>query len=304
MTRFGTLLHSTLVLAVAVLALLPSPAEAQIRASEPASVSQTVDGTVITVDYSRPRARGRTELFGGEVHWGEVWTPGANDATVLELSKEVEIEGHTVPAGRWSVWMVVAEEDPWELVLDPRDTLFHTQRPEISEEQIRFPVGAREGQFVDVLTWSFPRIRNDGTTLAMAWGAVRVPLEVKVQPTMVMTVEARQAGAYVGDWILSLRGGPPGGEPPPPSHFRIRHEEDGKLVAHTTFQTPEGPVEDKLLLAPVAEGIFRVALLDDDGELLETLEGFLEFEIEDDRAVAFTIRGAEDEIFGTGEREP
>ena len=42
-------------------------AVAQVKASEPASVSQTVDGTTITVVYSRPQARGRDSLFGGEV---------------------------------------------------------------------------------------------------------------------------------------------------------------------------------------------------------------------------------------------
>jgi hypothetical protein len=31
---------------------------------EAATVSQTVDGTTFTVSYSRPRLRGRTEIFG------------------------------------------------------------------------------------------------------------------------------------------------------------------------------------------------------------------------------------------------
>src|SRR5512138_77827 len=58
---------------------------AQVRASERGSVSQTVDGTVIEVDYGRPRLKGRIP-FGGIVHWGEVWTPGANSATTLRVS--------------------------------------------------------------------------------------------------------------------------------------------------------------------------------------------------------------------------
>ena len=42
-----------------------------------------VNGTTITLDFSRPVARGRDSLFGGVVHWGELWTPGANWATKL-----------------------------------------------------------------------------------------------------------------------------------------------------------------------------------------------------------------------------
>ena len=72
---------------IAALPCLVSPAQSQIRASERGSITQTIDGTTITVDYARPRTRGRAAVFGGEVHWKEVWTPGANMATTLEVSK-------------------------------------------------------------------------------------------------------------------------------------------------------------------------------------------------------------------------
>jgi DUF2911 family protein len=81
-----------------LLLLLPAPVAAQVRASEPASISQTVDGTKLTVTYSRPRARARDSLFGKVVTWGEVWTPGANLATTLELSKNAKLEGHPIRA--------------------------------------------------------------------------------------------------------------------------------------------------------------------------------------------------------------
>ena len=71
-----------------VVCLLAPPAlSGQIRASELGSVSQVIDGTRISIEYSRPRARGRQNVFGGEVKWQEVWTPGANYATTLELSQ-------------------------------------------------------------------------------------------------------------------------------------------------------------------------------------------------------------------------
>ncbi len=60
-------------------ALTPVRADAQIRASELQSIAQTVDGTTLRVTYSRPRLRGRSQVFGTRaVHWGEVWAPGAN----------------------------------------------------------------------------------------------------------------------------------------------------------------------------------------------------------------------------------
>ena len=52
----------------------------RVKASQSGSVSQTVANTEIVVTYDRPVARGR-ELFGGIVAYGEIWNPGANDAT-------------------------------------------------------------------------------------------------------------------------------------------------------------------------------------------------------------------------------
>ncbi len=93
-------------LAIAVVTCGVAPAaQAQVRTSERATVSQTIDGTVIEIDYARPRLRGRTS-FGGVVHWGEMWTPGANWATTLRVSRDVRLDGHLVPAGEYSVWFV------------------------------------------------------------------------------------------------------------------------------------------------------------------------------------------------------
>ena len=87
---------------------LPSVARAQLRASAPASVSQTLDGMMITIAYSRPRARGRTleQVFGRNGEWGKPWTPGANMATTLAVSRDVTVNGHAVAKGTYSVWMV------------------------------------------------------------------------------------------------------------------------------------------------------------------------------------------------------
>src|ERR1043166_8508411 len=92
-------------LALGLSLTLPAHARAQVRASEAASVSQTVDGTKLTIEYSRPRGRARDSLFGKVVPWGLTWTPGANFATTLEVSKDVRINGHPLAKGKYSVWM-------------------------------------------------------------------------------------------------------------------------------------------------------------------------------------------------------
>ena len=198
---------------------LPSPARAQIKASELGSVSQTVDGTTLTVDYSRPRVRGRDSLFGKVVTWHEVWTPGANWATTLEVSRDVKVNGHPLSKGKYAVWMIVREGD-WTVVLDTVHHKFHVPHLDSLPKpgQVRFDVTPGAGAFTEVLTWSFSAVGLTGTTLLLHWGTVAVPLEIEVQPSYRMTVSAREAqpleGAYQFAWS---RPEPQPGDSTPPA---------------------------------------------------------------------------------------
>ena len=92
-------LRNVLLVGAGVMFAQPLEAGAQIRASELQTISQTVDGTTVTITYSRPRMRGRWPIFGTRaVQWGEVWTPGANYATILEVNKDITMAGAKVPA--------------------------------------------------------------------------------------------------------------------------------------------------------------------------------------------------------------
>lgn len=306
------------------------------RISQRAAVSQTLGTTDISLDYSRPLLRGRTELFGEVVHWGELWTPGANEATVLDVSEEVDLNGHAVPAGRWSMWIIPSQVGPWELVLDPQDTLFHTQRPELSDDQIRFVVDALDdAPDVEALTWSFPRIAQDGATLEMTWGTTRIPLEVAVEPNVpVLTVEPDEAASYVGEWQVTFSPDPESGQTRPPVTITIRHGEDGMLhniYPPGAFAPPEGedapsgaegaemspqereraearralvePAEEPIdfVLVPRARGVFLLGYRQD-GVLLDVEEVYHEFEFDGETAVRLTIRGPEDAVYATATR--
>jgi hypothetical protein len=174
-----------LLAALAFAPLVAPPAvTAQVRLSERATVSQTVDGTVITLDYARPRVRGRSPIFGRRVHWGEVWTPGANMATTLEVSRDVTIDGHAVPRGRYSLWLVVDESERWTLLLDTTWSRFHTARPPEDGGLVRFPVRAASGPVTEVLTFSFPDVTDTGAVLQFQWDDRVIRIPITVAPTL------------------------------------------------------------------------------------------------------------------------
>ena len=65
-------------------------------ASPPGQATLTfADGNTVTIDYSRPSMRSR-KIFGGLVPYDQVWRTGANAATSLKTSVDLNIGGTTV----------------------------------------------------------------------------------------------------------------------------------------------------------------------------------------------------------------
>ena len=188
----------------------PARAVAQVRASERASVSQTVDGTIVTIEYSRPLARGRT-LFGGVVKWGERWTPGANWATTFETSRAIELNGHAVSKGKYTVWMIPQQQGEWTVFLSDKDRVFHTQRQRPEDARVRFTVQPEEGPHMEALAWYFPTVSRDGATLRMHWGTLFIPLTVTVEAALQDGDATFDLAPMLGSYALRFEGN---GEPP------------------------------------------------------------------------------------------
>ena len=279
---------------------MPLSLGAQIRASEIGTMSQTIDGTVITVEYSRPRARGRDPLFGTKaVTWGETWTPGANWATTLDVNKPVTINGNPVAKGKYSVWMKVRENKTWTFILDPKSHRFHMEPPDSSADQVRIPVKVESAPFTDVLTWSMPELRIDGGTLEMRWERARVPLDVRVQPSLAMTFPASEAAQYVGEYkFVEADSTGKGGKV---TVFTISYE-DNTLKGRWT---PDDPYMKKFALIRISPDWFAPGVYDETGKIYEVLKPDVVIDVKraNGKVTSFTIRTEDDTLWGTGTRK-
>ncbi len=269
---------------------------AQVRASEKAVVSQTVDGTVFTITYFRPQARGRTELFGKTVTMGEVWTPGANWATILEVSRDATLDGHAVPKGKYSVWFVVGPRD-WTVILDPRFQRFHMEVPDSTKDQVRWTVRPTAGPPADILTWSFPEVRADGVQLLFAWGPKRVSLNATVQPSHPIPVSRAAAAPYLGTYEWTWN------DPNDRKVMRVTFTHDGTYMrqSHTPFPDWYRRVQGQPMVR-INDDWFITAIIID-GKVWEMDSDMVwEFTAKEGKAVSFEIRNSKDDLIGTGTR--
>jgi hypothetical protein len=145
--------------------------------SQHGSVSQRFAETTITVVYNRPVARGR-ELFGSLVPYGKVWCPCANDATTIELTTAIKINGHDLAAGKYSVWSE-PNPDKWVVIFNRTADVWHTRYP-TGQDALRVDVTPKTGSHMETLAFYFPVVDGKKAELALHWGTVVVPLSIEV----------------------------------------------------------------------------------------------------------------------------
>ncbi|MFN8572090.1 MAG: DUF2911 domain-containing protein [Gemmatimonadaceae bacterium] len=275
--------------------MVATPLHAQVRASERATVSQTADGTTITLDFARPRARGRNNLFGGVVEWGETWTPGANWATTIQLNRDATLDGHPVPKGKYSVWFVV-NPTTWTVVLDPRFQRYHEDRPDSTAQQIRWSLKPTTGEFAEILTWSVPEVRADGMQLLFAWGTMRVSIDARVNPTHPLTIARADAEPFLGSYRWRWEG-----EKEDAGTLTLYYDDGRMKQRYEPFPTWYRAIQDQPM-SRINDAWFIPAILKD-GKVWEMdTDLTFEFDVQKGKALSFELRDEKDNLLAKGQR--
>lgn len=143
------------------------------RPSPPAKVSQTLSsGAEVSIDYSRPSVKGRsmTQLTPA----GKVWRTGANEATVFETSKDLKIEGKTLPAGKYSVYSIPGEKE-WTIIFNKAWNQWGTVYKD-TEDALRVNVKpGKAASFTEMMTFNIDK----GGKVSLAWADTQVEFKVK-----------------------------------------------------------------------------------------------------------------------------
>ncbi len=157
---------------------LPILALDDVKPSQSGLVWQEVANTQIEVTYDRPVARGR-DLFGGIVPFGEIWNPGANDATAISFSRDVTINGNALPAGSYSLW-AIPDPNRWTIIFNRQADVYHTPYPGEEDDALRFMASPRRGAHMETLAFYFAAVEKKDAELRLHWGETYVPFSITV----------------------------------------------------------------------------------------------------------------------------
>lgn len=86
------------------------------RKSPPKTAEGVVNGADVILNYSAPSVKDR-EVWGKLVPFDKVWRTGANEATTIEVSKEVRVGDKTLPAGKYSLF-TIPNKDSWIVIIN------------------------------------------------------------------------------------------------------------------------------------------------------------------------------------------
>jgi hypothetical protein len=145
------------------------------RPSPPAQVSKTVGGKTVTIDYSQPALKGRD--FGSESFhpYGSVWRNGANEATWIEVSDDVTINGESLPKGKYSFFVIPGESE-WTLIFNSVWDQWGAYNYDSGKDVLRVSASA---QSVDSPFERYTIMLEANGDASLNWGDFQVNFKIK-----------------------------------------------------------------------------------------------------------------------------
>jgi len=182
---------------------------AQIRTPAPspgATVKQTVGLVDVTVEYSRPGAKGRT-IFGDLVPYDKPWRLGANAATKISFSDDATVGGKELKAGDYAV-LATPGHTNWSFMFFPHTTgnftAYLADGVEPAATVMAQPVSMGD-IVVENFLIQFDQITSNSANLWVIWDKTAVPVPIKVETgkTVQASIDRVMAGPSANDYFAA-----------------------------------------------------------------------------------------------------
>lgn len=145
------------------------------------TIKQAVGLSDITIEYSRPSAKGRV-IYGDLVPFGKTWRTGANSATKITFSEDVKVEGNDVKAGTYAIY-TIPNKDSWDIMFYKDIALGgDVAEYKTENEMFRFkstPSGISNK--TETFTIGFADVTSKSTKVELVWEQTRVAFTITME---------------------------------------------------------------------------------------------------------------------------
>ena len=152
------------------------------RLSPKDTVKFELNDLKLKVFYNRPSKKNR-EIFGALVPYDQVWRTGANEATTFENNKNLDINGMTLPAGKYTLW-TVPKDSVWTVIFNSKEYSWGVNAemkpmwdPNYDVINAEVPI-EKLNNTVEQFTIAFDN-STDNLFLTMAWDYTKISVPLK-----------------------------------------------------------------------------------------------------------------------------
>ena len=157
-----------------------------------ARLEQRVGLTDVVITYSRPGVKDR-QIFGDLVPYDRLWRTGANMATTISFSDDVEIEGEKLAAGTYSLFTIPGR-DQWTLIFNTEARMPGTASYDEKNDALRVKVDSHElNDEVETFLIDLNDVRDDHANLVLAWADTYVKARIDVEVDSKVMDDIRRA---------------------------------------------------------------------------------------------------------------
>jgi hypothetical protein len=137
------------------------------RVSPPKSViAESESGLKMAIHYSSPFAKNRT-IWDSLVPYDVVWRTGANEATIVEFSKDVKIGDNEIGAGSYSLFSI-PQENGFTVILNAVVDQWGAYEYDEKQDVLRFEVDASVTEYSESMTFDLTG-KDDKIEVEFAW---------------------------------------------------------------------------------------------------------------------------------------
>lgn len=149
------------------------------RPSQHQKITQRVGLTDVTIEYSRPNAKGRV-IYGDLVPYDKVWRTGANAATVIEINSLITVQGQSLAPGRYAIFTMPKKDGDWQIMINSEWEQWGTReyKSEFDAVSVNAP-STTVKEFTETFTIGFDNVIGDNAILYLVWANTRVNIGIE-----------------------------------------------------------------------------------------------------------------------------
>lgn len=150
------------------------------RTSPDKGTYEQVGYTGIEITYGAPKTNNRA-IWGNIVPYDEVWRAGANDATRIEFSEDVEIEGNILPRGLYSLFIIPHETSAWTVIFNGEYDQWGAFNYDEYQDVLRVEVMPKKIPLQEKLTYTIDGQSYDEGVVSLKWSDVQIDIVINTK---------------------------------------------------------------------------------------------------------------------------